>query len=304
MSTERRVGQGTDRPDSWTATTGQAARWIGLELDLRAPRTWFGPSWAVLAGAVSSGNVALGLRSLVIVAVVWLISEPLLGSLVALSTEIAKARRNRPPGPAPSRRLLLPYVRPGSPGRRALDWLGAALAQAIGDWRAMEGAGERWLLLALVTTVLGAVAGGWVPWLALAALGGLAYVAGRRPLHSEGREIVGACQIFVAWLVGRSAFANPGYQSLLLGAGYAAIWFAWTRRPPLVRVFAAAHVALAGLLAACHAPLSAGGVLLLAVPPLVLAPEGPSSQRTYLQQTQLYLMAGLLLAAWGLVWSF
>ncbi len=298
------MGQGTDRPDSWTAATGQAARWIGLELDLRAPRTWFGPSWAVLAGVVSSGNVPLGLRSLVIVAVAWLISEPLLGSLVALSAEIAKARRDRPSVPAASRRLRLPYVHPDSPGRRALDWLGAALAQAAADWRSLEGAGERWLLLALVAAVLGAVAGGWVPWLVFASLAGLAYVALRRPLHTDGREIVGACQILVAWLVGRSAFANPDYGSFLLGAGYAAIWFAWTRRPPLVRVFAAAHVALAGLLAAGHAPLSAGGILLLAVPPLVLAPEGPSSQRTYLQQTQLYLMAGLLLAAWGLVWSF
>lgn len=67
---------------------------------------------------------------------------------------------------------------------------------------------------------------------------------------------------------------------------------------------AAAHVLLAGLLAAAHAPLSAGGVLLLAVPLFILLPEGPSNQRTYLPQCQFYLMTSLLLAAWGLVWSF
>ena len=84
MATERRVGRGAPGEDSWAGAGGQGARWIALNLELRAPHTWLGPSWALLAGALSSGNLGLEPRTLVMLAVVWLLAEPLLGSLEAL----------------------------------------------------------------------------------------------------------------------------------------------------------------------------------------------------------------------------
>ena len=304
MATERRAGPDAERGDAWTTATGQAARWVALQLDLRAPRTWFGPSWALLGGVVSSGNMPFRLDGFVVLAVTWLIAEPVLGTLLAQSLEVAKRRRGSRAQPGPQGQLTIPYARAHSPGQRALDALAASLARFAANWQATEGAGERWLLLALVALVLGAVAGGLVPLLVAGAIAGLLWVALSKPLRSEGREALAAGHFFLAWLIGHNAFAGLDYPDVLMGAGYAALWYGWTRRPPMVPLLAAVHVLLAGLLAAAHAPLSAGGVLLLAVPLFILLPEGPSSQRTYLPQSQFYPMASLLLAAWGRVWSF
>ncbi len=302
MPDERGTPASPQRADSWTVATGQAARWIGLELDLRAPRTWFGPSWAMLGGVVASGGLTLDARSLVILAVVWLVSEPLLGSLAALSMELARARQSCAlPAPA-ARRWSLPYVQPGSPGDRALVRLSARAARLSWNWRAVGELGPRWLLLALIVLVLGAVAGGWAMLVLGVAEVALLWVAATRPLRGEAREAVGAGHLLVAWLLGHAAYAAVDHGALLVGLAFAAIWYAWTRRPPLLRVLAVAHVLVAAVLAALRAPLAAGGVLLLAVPVFVLVPENASSQRSYLQHTQAFLMASLLLAAWGLVW--
>jgi hypothetical protein len=304
MATERRAGRGLDARDSWTATSGQFARWVALDLDLRAPRTWFGPSWALLGGVVSSGNMPLELRSLVILAVAWLACEPVLGTLLAQSLEMSRSRRERGGEAAPKGQWSMPYAQPQSPGQRAVDGLAARLARLTSGWQATEGAPERWLVLALVAVVLGAVVGGAVPLLVTVALAVLLYVTLSKPLRRDAREGLAAGQFFLAWLIGRSAFAALDYRSVLMGAAFAGIWYAWTRRPPQPVALTVTHVLLAALLAIAHAPLSAGGVLLLAGPVLVLLPEGPSNQRTYLPQSQLYLMASLLLAAWGSVWSF
>ena len=290
------------RPEAWTVAAGQAARWVGLAVDLRAPRTWFGPTWALLAGILSSGALGLDARSLLLVAVAWLAGDPLLGSLVAISLDAAKARHEctRPPLAAP--RWSLPYVQPGSPGQRLLDALAGRAARLQWNWQATEGGAVRWSLLAFMTLVLGAVAGAWPLLVLLVVVVGLLGVAGSRPLRSREREGLAAAHLLVAWLVGRGTFAPVDTPAFLIGVGFAAIWYAWTSRPPLLRVLAVAHVLVAGLLAALHAPLAAGGVLLLAVPLLVLLPENASNQRSYLRHTQAFLMASMLLAAWGLVW--
>jgi len=282
--------------------SGQAARWIGVELDVRAPRTWFGPSWAMLGGVLSSGGLAFDPRSLVLLALAWLVSEPLLGSLAALSMEMARLRREATLPPLPAGQWRLPYVQPGSPGGRLLGALAAQAARLQWNWRAMAGAAPRWALLALITLVLGAAAGAWTAAVAILAVLALLWVAASRPLQRAEREVVAAAHLLAAWLLGHGAFAAVDYRTLLVGLGFAAIWYAWTRRPPLLRLLVVVHVLLAGLLAALHAPLAAGGVLLLAVPLVVLLPANASSQRSYLQHTQAFLMASLFLAAWGLVW--
>jgi hypothetical protein len=258
----------------------------------------------MLGGLVSSGHVPTSTRNLIIVAVAWLVSEPLLGSLLALSAEIARLRRARRTGSASDEGWRMPYVQPASPGGRALARLAEWAAGVAWDWRAIEGAGERWVLLTLMAVVLSLVAGGWVPLLAAVALLGLALVAVGAPLRSGAREALGAAHVFLAWTIGHTLYRDPDQRALLVGAAFAAIWYAWTQRPPLAACTAAVHILLATLLVAVHAPLSAGGVLLLAVPLLVLQPESPSNQRTYLPQTQLYLMASSLLAACGLIWGF
>lgn len=302
MSSERHAGHAPPERESWAAAPGQVARWIGVELDLQAPRTWHGPTWAMLGGMVSSGNVPLTLRSVVLLAVAWLVSEPLLGSLLHLAMQIARLRHADRTREVVEVRWTIPYARPHSPAQRAMDRLAARVGRLLGEWRALQGAGAQWLLLALITATLSAVAGGYVPVLVLVALAVTVAVALRRPARGQAREALAAGQFMVAWLVGRSTFVDADYYAVLAGLGLAVVWYAWTRRPPLVPALAAGQLLLAGLLAALHAPLLAGLILLLTVPPLALLPEGPSSQRTYLAHTQPYLMASLLAVAWGLVW--
>ena len=294
---------GVRRANAWTVSTGQAARWVALQLDLRAPRTWSGPSWALLAGAVSSGYVPPNARSLVILAVAWLVGEPLLGSLLGLSVGIAKARAagRAEALSAPSWRL--PYIQPDSPGGRALNRLATWAAGAAAEWRLVEGAGRQWVLLALVTLVLAAVAGGWVLPLSAFGTAALALVAMGRSRRSQERELLGTGQFLLAWLIGGSVFGDPDYRTVMLAAAFTSIWYAWTQRPPKGYLLAAVHGLLAVLLVAVQAPITAGAVLLLGVPLFVLEPESPSSQRTYLPQTQVYLMGSMLLAAWGLGWN-
>ena len=287
--------------DSWTVATGQGARWIALDLDLRAPRTWFGPSWALLAGVLSSGQVRLDAQSLLLVALAWLLAEPFMGSLAALSVRIAARRAALRISPAPVWHWSLPYMQPESPGRRALDALAAWAARLSRDRQSLEGAVERWLLLGLVTLLLAVMVSAEVALLTVAALAGLALLAAGRPLRANARKLLGAGHLFLSWLVGRGAFAAYDHRTLLVGLGYAVIWYAWTRRPPQAHLLVAAHVLLAGLFAALYAPISAVGILLLAVPLFVLWPESPSTERSYPKQTQVFLMASLLLAAWGLV---
>ena len=296
--------QGPQRVDAWTAAAGQAARWIGLELDLRAPRTWFGPSWAFLGGVLSSGRAALGMHSLVLLVLAWLVIEPLLGSLLALAMQVARWRAERRPEVVIPHRWKIPYARPGSPGQRALDALAAWLARCGQDWLAIEGAGERGLFLAVVALALSLAVGGQVALLVALALLALVAVAAGRPLRAEGQAAVAAGHFLVSWLVGRSAFLDLDRWALLVGLGFAVIWYAWTLRPPRAWPLAATYAFLAALLVGLHAPLPAAGMLLLAGPVFALWPEGPTSQRTYLQNTQIYLMLSLLLVAWGLTWGF
>lgn len=301
---ERQSEQEARSRDAWTAYSGQAARWVAVRLELRAPRTWSGPSWALLAGAVSNGYVPPHARSLLTLALAWVVGEPLLGSLLSLSAAIARRRAAvRAEGAPPAAGWRLPYIQPGSPGGRALNRLAGWAAAAATDWRATEGAGGQWVLLALVTLLLAAVAGEWVLLLAALAVAGLALVAAGRPVRSAQREMLGAGQLFLAWLIGGSVFAAPDYRTLLLAAAYSIIWYAWTQRPPRGLFLATVHLLLALSLVLARAPITAAGILLLAAPLFVLAPESPSSQRTYLPQTQVYLMASMLLAAWGLGWN-
>ena len=302
MTSEGQAGRGAERGDLWAAATGQAGRWIGL--NLAAPRTWCGPSWAFLGGLIASGDVPVSLRSLVVLVVAWVVCEPLLGTLLALSLEIARVRQSYTVELPEPPQLKLPYAQPGAPGQRLLGRLVRWAAQVNADWRATEGLADRWLLLALLGLVLSAVVGGWVPLLVLLALIVFGAAGAGRPLATSTRDALAAGQFLVAWLVGRAAFLAPDYLVVLVGLGFAVTWYAWTRRPPQTRAIASVHVLLAGLLAVVHVPLSAGAVLLLAVPLLLFTPEGPSSQRTYLQQTQAYLMLSVLAAAWGLAWAY
>lgn len=93
-----------------------------LTFSLARSRTWLslGPAWAGLAGALSSGAGQFDLTHLLSLLGLWLLVDPILGTLWELAVtdglwrDIDQARL-----PAPPRRgFFLPYVQPGTPGAR------------------------------------------------------------------------------------------------------------------------------------------------------------------------------------------
>jgi hypothetical protein len=304
MSADKEADLSAQRGDSFAAATVHAARWIGLVVDLQAPRTWFGPSWAYLCGVLASGGLNLQTTTLALVALGWVLVEPLLGSLAALTVEAARLWRGKQAEAPAAWHWTLPYVQPGTPGQRVLDRLARWAARGWLHWQTIEPIGVRWLLLATATLAMGWLLGGYALGVTLVALAAMLVAAAARALRVETRPVLGTLQLLLAWLVGRGAFATLDWRTLLLGALYAAAWYAWTQRPPIAWTLVVTQLATAALLVWGHAPISAAGCLLLAVPLAVQWPENANSQRAYLQHTQLFLMASLLMAAWGLGWGF
>ena len=304
MSREKGTDLSVHRTESWAPANGQAARWLAFHLEVRAPHTWFGPTWAFLGGVVSCGQAPTGIRSLVLVLIGWLVCEPLLGSLLALSGEIAALRQAGRRDPVVVRRWTLPYVQTGTPGQRVLDGLARAAALSGHGWRVAGEAGERWFFLAAITLLLSLAAGMTVVPLVAAMVLLSFLVAALRPLPGPLRVAAGALQFLTAWLAGRAALGALDARVLAAGVGLALVWFAWTQRPPRALWLALGELLTAGLLIAWRAPIAGVGMLLMAAPLFALWPDGPTSQRSYLASTQVFLMVALLLVAGGLAWIF
>lgn len=98
-----------------------------LNVSISLSRTWLslGPGWAALAGALSTGQAGFELHLLLRLAGLWLLVDPVLGTLWELAVEQGLWRRfvqAQLPSPPP-RGFYLPYAQPGSlAGHVVLRW--------------------------------------------------------------------------------------------------------------------------------------------------------------------------------------
>ncbi|HEX9921367.1 MAG TPA: hypothetical protein VGD99_01775 [Anaerolineae bacterium] len=95
-----------------------------VNVSISLSRTWLslGPGWAALAGALSTGQAGFEFPLLLQLAGLWLLADPVLGTLWELTVGQGLWRRfvQAQLPPPPSRGFYLPYAQPGSAAGRVV----------------------------------------------------------------------------------------------------------------------------------------------------------------------------------------
>ena len=198
-----------------------------LKLSLASTRSWLnlGPGWAALAGALSTGWPDLRLIPLLQLFGLWLLVNPILGTMWELAVQQGLWRSLRPGQlpPAPARGFFLPYAQPGSPAgrfvrhmRRYRVWWREHYWPEYGDkvitfWL---GAGLALLLsLALTPAIFG------LTCLAL----GLTILAGQDSSDlstANGGRLQSVVQLLLPWAMGATLWSTLTPLSLIVAICY------------------------------------------------------------------------------------
>jgi hypothetical protein len=282
---------------------------IDLRLRIARPLPLLGPIWAVLCGAVASGELTPRWETLLFLVLAAFVADPLWGALWVLVAEadwllVLDSRRL----PARGEHVpALPYTAPGSPARRFAFWLGRVRAWARQEFVPRLGGQATGLvvllpLLAVLSTVLGSQA----LTLSLAALGvALWALLVRSPDKSPSLWLRAVMEMGLPWLLGHGALATFTVQSALTVLGYTIAYGAALSLPPAVdrrRLFLlnVGQAATLVLLVVWRQPVAAtiGGLLLLAQMAVQTHLDDSTARvEWYLRWTQPLLLAGMLVTA-------
>jgi hypothetical protein len=207
---------------------------LNFVLSLSRPPFNLGPGWAVLAGALSTGLNQVTLTGLLPLFSLWLLADPILGTLWELNVHRGLWRQIRdaqlPPPPAAG--FSLPYAQPGSlAGRLVLVWRRYRLW-----WRQTSGPAHSSDLAAFALAITLALfiaffLGAAIFWLTLLAII-LVLLAGRRPadlVATGGGRLQTVGQWLIPWLMGSLLWPALTPLSLALAICYSAIYLGGLR---------------------------------------------------------------------------
>ncbi len=292
-------------------------RLLTLQVRSAGSRTWLGPAWAVLCGAVASGALELNWRAAVALLLAVVLADSLLGSVWSLFAPDLWSVESKPNG-NPARKAAapaLPYTSPGSASARFSEFLGKRSVW----WRStvwpqkgylVLGLAFNSLLALLVSTLLG---GGTLLMTVVAlAIAGLGVVL-RRSREGMGLAL-GSCFLGgLPWLLGYATFRGLGSvggelgvmaQALAMAAIYAFAFHSYQllgrgRISRGAALLSLAQVAAAAMLVAIKQPILAGGVGLLLLPQLLLQPAllATGDALGYLRRVQAATMAAMMVTA-------
>ncbi len=192
-----------------------------LKITLSPSRAWLslGPGWAALAGVLASGFLPLSFMTLVQVVSLWILVDPILGTLweFVVQQELWRQIVHAQLPAAPARGFLIPYAQPGSAaGRLVLRargyrlWWQQTYWPAFGDKLVTVGLG---IIIALF---IGYTLHPSIFWLTALSVG-LTLVAGlsspelSRPGGGRTQSVV---QFLLPWGMGMVLFPNPALASL------------------------------------------------------------------------------------------
>jgi hypothetical protein len=276
---------------------------------------WLRPAWSALCGAVASGRLTLSTEPLLQLALLIFLVDVIWGGLwsglVATDWATPLQRWRTWRRGQPSR--LLPYSAPDGPaGRLARTW-----GQLRSWWHelarpvlgpTLAGLG----LLLPLAVVMAAVLGVLTLLITLAAITLVELIFAWT--GGDARPVPGPQALFeitLPWLAGHTLFALPANGSTLLALSYALSYAGALRmlqnQSGLAR-WNAGQIFAIGVLVALRQPLMAGlaGLLFLVqelVEPGLLDEETgrvvPEAAARFLRSMQPWLMAGMLVAAWG-----
>lgn len=198
---------------------------LKFSLSLSWPWLRLGPGWAALAGALSSGYAGLNLTALIQLLSLWLLVDPILGTVWELSVQQGLWRRvvKAELPPPPRQGFSLPYAQPGSIAGRAVvllrryqAWWRANYRSEFGDRLTTFGLG---LALALL---IGLLLGPAVFWLTLLAIG-LTLLAGSGSPDlavPTGGRLQSIVQLLLPWAMGAVLWSSLTPVGLALAICY------------------------------------------------------------------------------------
>jgi hypothetical protein len=283
-----------------------------------------------VSGGLAVAGSPLSLVTLLTLALVWLLADPVLG--VTWDVGVGNTHQRGiwcrlinprlPDTAAPLR--LLPYTQAGSPGYRLARHLGRLRRW----WRETlwpEAGREFATLVAglVLATLLGAILGRDVLILVLVSvlLSWLAMLSERRDTNRDPAQRTRGRKDFatlwyalgefgVAWLIGALALGGLSQAAALLGVCYTITYFGLIRGTDGFRLIGASQATAALLLAGLRHPMAAGATAILFLPQWGLHTwaarvEGSSKdQRTifegYQRYAQPFVLVGMLIAALAL----
>ena len=281
-----------------------------LKLSLSFARPWLrlGPGWAMLAGALSTGQLEFNLPTLLRLIGLWLLVDPLLGMLWDISAGQDMWRKLAPanlPPPSPHG-FSLPYLQPGSPAarlvivsRRYWRWWRDNYTTEYGRQLATFWLGSALALL------FGLFFGQTVFWLTILTLG-LSFLAGQTSIMlagPQGGRLQSLAQFLLPWAIGVTAWATLSPLRLALAVCWWIVYLGGLRMAGQhhqagLLFWLGQATAIILLLELRLLPGAAVvGVLFIAQWLLKLK---FNSSPGFLQKMQPYLVAAVLVAGWGL----
>lgn len=278
-----------------------------LKIRLWFDRPWFslGPGWAALAGALSAGNIRFSPDGLLPLLALWLLADPLLGSLWGLWVQQGwwpKIKQAHLP-PPPARGLALPYARPDSPAGRLVTRLRQYWAWRQNSLSPEARAGLFTLaagpVLALgVSFFLGPLVLA-LTFMAVLLVCGAGLFAPRLPAASRDL-LASAVHFLLPWLMGmllRPGFSLPAIALALCFWGvYLGGMGLYRHYRPAGALFNLGQAAAMGLLLALRL-LPAAALLAILLPAQLLAKPGCRGPAEFVTRVQPFLVAGMLAAA-------
>lgn len=284
-----------------------------------------GAGWAAVCGGLAAAGFPLSLVTLLNLALVWFLADPILG--VVWDVGVGSAHHGGIwrrlvdaglPDAAPAVGLL-PYTQAGSPGYRLANRLGRLRRWWRDTLRPEAGREVATLVAGLVLAILlGVILGRYVLILALVSvlLSWLAMLSEKRDAagdtrHTEGTTLWRALgQFGVPWLIGVAAMGGPSQAAALLGICYTITFFGLIRPTRSFRLIGAGQATAALLLAGLRQPMAAGAAAVLLMPQWGLytwtaqLSEASGDQVAgwdrYLRYAQPFILVSMLIAALAL----
>lgn len=270
-------------------------------------RSWLvlGPGWAALAGALAAGEFRFETDSLLKLGLIWLLVDPILGTIWHLVADKMLWRRLWQPflPPGVSLKPSLPYTVKGSPAYKFLVFRARLQTDTTGEGYTLFIAIGLSLFIAAILglpVILYAIISIFLAFL----VGEKIFIAG-----SRGHFLCAAATFLLPYLVGVFIIAKmiPLY-ALLLGIVYLEVYFGLLQlnagKMQGERLVVAGPGAMAMLLFGLMKPLPAMIVALGALFSLLLRFEAQKQDvqaaTWYGQQLRLFLWSGLLISAWAI----
>lgn len=285
---------------------------LNLRLSPARPLFSLGPGWAALAGVLAGGGFEWRAAALLPLLALWLLVDPLLGSLwdVVVTQQLWRQLTRAELPPSPRRGFVLPYAQPGSAAGRFSVWLRRyRLWWQNSYWPQSGGSVLTALLSGGLALLLGTLLDSSIFWLVVLALAFTLLAGVIQPglETAGGGRLASVVQFLLPWGMGTLLFPNASRLALILGICYWCVYLGGLRQLGRHRraswLFILGQAAAIGVLLALRLLPGAAiaGVLLAAQ---LLLRTGSPTPAQMLARVQPYLVLSLLAAAvslggWG-----